>query len=61
MSEEIKSGKQILDEFFQEIKNIPDLDQEVVGALIVLYQSEKFSDKNLSNALLALREKAKYE
>lgn len=57
MSEDIKSGKQILDEFFQEIKNMPDIDEDVVKSIINLYESGKLSDKNVSNALLDLREK----
>lgn len=57
MIEEIKSGKQILDEFFLEIKEIPDLDYKVINSIIELYNTDKLSDKNISNALLELREK----
>jgi len=57
MSDEIKSGKQILDEFFIEIDNMSDVDANVVCTIIDLYKTGKFSDKNLSNALLDLREK----
>ena len=57
MSDEIKSGKQILDEFFIDIDNMSDVDANVVYTIIDLYKTEKFSDKNLSNALLDLREK----
>ncbi|APF20298.1 hypothetical protein Calab_0707 [Caldithrix abyssi DSM 13497] len=58
MNSDIKSGKQILDEFFQEIQNISDIDEDVIKIIIELYNSGKLSDKNLSNALLELREKA---
>lgn len=58
MSDEIKSGKEILDEFFREIKDIPDIEESVVDKIIELYNSENLSQKNLDNALLELREKA---
>ena len=57
MSDEIKSGKQILDEFFQEIKSLPEIDENVVNTIIDLYGEGKLSERNLANALLELREK----
>ena len=57
MSNEIKSGKQILDEFFQEIKNLSDIDKNILDTIIDLYESDQLSEKALSNALLDLREK----
>ena len=56
MNSEIKSGKQLLDEFFQEIQNISNIDENVIKTIVELYDSGKLSDKNLSNALLELRE-----
>ncbi len=61
MSIEIKSGKQILDEFFRDIKKIEGLNEGVVEDIIELYQSGKLSDKNISNMLLELREKPSNE
>ena len=58
MSNEIKSGKQILDEFFQEIKSISDVDKNVVNTIIDLYEEGKLTERNLANALLELREKS---
>lgn len=58
MSDEIKSGKEILDEFFREIKDISDIEESVVDKIIKLYNSENLSQKYLENALLELREKA---
>ena len=58
MSNEIKSGKQILDEFFQEIKSLPDVDKNVVNTITDLYEEGKLTERNLSNALLELREKS---
>ena len=57
MSAEIKSGKQILDEFFRDIKSLKNVDEDVVNTIIALYEEDKLSEKNLSNALLDLREK----
>ena len=57
MKQEIKSGKQILDEFFQEIKNLSNIDESVVNTLIKLHESGKLSEKSIANALLELREK----
>ena len=57
MSAEIKSGKQILDEFFRDIKSLTDVDENVVNTIIALYEEDKLSEKNLSNALFELREK----
>ena len=58
MSNEIKSGKQILDEFFQEIKSLPGVDINVVNTIIDLYEEGKLTERSLSNALLELREKS---
>ena len=56
MSKEIKSGKEILDEFFEGIKSDADLDKATVEAVIDLYVSDKLTDKKLTNALSELRE-----
>jgi hypothetical protein len=56
MSDEIKSGKEVLDEFFNSIKDDTDLDQETVAELVALYEQNKLTDKNSSNALAELRE-----
>ncbi len=56
MSTEIKSGKEILDEFFEDIKTDEKLDQDVAAAIVDLYKSGKLTDKNLTNTLSELRE-----
>lgn len=61
MSDKIKSGKQILDEFFRDIKSLTDVDENVVKTIIELYEKDKLSEKNLSNSLLELREKSENE
>jgi len=58
MSDEIKSGKEILDDFFEEIDNLPDVDKNVINVITGMYKEGKLSEKNISNALLALREQS---
>lgn len=55
MKNEIKSGKVILDEFFKDIKNIENLEQATIEKIIKLYEEEKLTAKNLTNALSILR------
>lgn len=57
MGTEIKSGKEILDEFFEDIKTDEELDQDTTEAIINLYETGKLTDRNLTNALTELREK----
>lgn len=56
ISTKIKSGKEILDEFFEDIKTDEKLDQEVAAAIVDLYESGKLTDRNLTNKLSNLRE-----
>lgn len=58
MSEEIKSGKEILDNFFEEIATLPNVDKNVVNIITDLYKEGKLTEKYISNALLALREQS---
>jgi hypothetical protein len=51
MSDKIKSGKEVIDDFFSEILNIPDLHEETVQKLITLYATGKLTETNLQNAL----------
>jgi hypothetical protein len=57
MSTEIKSGKEILDEFFEEVKGDEKLEKNTAGAIIDLYNYGKLTDRNLTNALSDLRDK----
>ncbi len=52
---DIKSGKEILDNFFDKIEHIPKIDQNLANALKTLYQDHKFTNTNLSNKLSDLR------
>ena len=57
MDEKIKSGKEILDEFFNfTLKEIPNVDEGVARVLLNLYQNNKLTARNLSNALSEMRE-----
>ena len=51
MSEKIKSGKDVIDEFFSEIYNIDNVDEMTVEALVSLYDEGKLTDKNIQNAM----------
>lgn len=58
MYEKVKSGKEILDEFFNNLKKISDVDEKIAELLIQLYNDNKLTQTNISNALLELREDA---
>lgn len=51
MDDKIKSGKDVIDDFFAEIYNIPNADNKTVDALVELYSQGKLSDKNVQNTL----------
>ncbi|MBK8945399.1 MAG: hypothetical protein IPM32_09035 [Ignavibacteriae bacterium] len=57
MSKKVKSGKEILDEFFNDLKEIQGVDSTVANALYDLYNEDKFSDANVKNKLQELRDK----
>lgn len=51
MDDKIKSGKDVIDDFFAEIYNITIADKKTVDALVKLYSQGKLSDKNVQNTL----------
>jgi Glu-tRNA(Gln) amidotransferase subunit E-like FAD-binding protein len=51
MRDEIKSGKQVIDEFFAEVMNIEGVDKKTVEQLTSLYSEGKLTDTNIENAL----------
>lgn len=51
MDKKIKSGKDVIDEFFSEIYNIENVDEKTVESLVSLYDEDKLTDKNIQNAL----------
>jgi len=56
MTDRIKSGQEVIDEFFSEILNVEELDQEIVGVLTNLYHEGKLTNINLINELERIRE-----
>lgn len=54
--EHFKSGKQILDDFFNEIESLPEVDKEIAELFASLYAQNKFTDTNIKNELQKLRE-----
>ena len=56
MSNEIKTGKEILDAFFDGLRDLPDVDEGVVDILVKLHKGDKLTATNISNALLAARQ-----
>jgi hypothetical protein len=57
MTEQIKSGQEILDEFFSQIIDIEGVDQDVAKTVLRLYQEGKLTNINISNELSSIREK----
>lgn len=57
MTNEVKSGQEILNKFFSQIMNIDGVDKKVVNVVLSLYQNGKLTNTNLSNELSKIREK----
>ena len=58
MSDEIKSGKEVIDEFFAEILNVEGVDLRTVEKLVELYSENKLTDSKIQNALEELKQEA---
>jgi hypothetical protein len=56
MAENVKSGTEILDEFFENVDQIENVDQEIAQMLVRLYTDNKLTDINVKNELQTLRE-----
>ncbi len=56
MAEKVKSGKEILDDFFKEIGNIENVDSEIAKMLGKLYNEDSLTDKAVKNELEKLRQ-----
>lgn len=59
MENRMKSGKEILDDFFSNIQMLDNVDKNIATILNDLYKRDKFSDTNIINELDKLREKKK--
>jgi len=57
MDNKVKSGKEILDDFFTHISNIESVDKCLAESLATLYQQGKLTDTNVKNELQNLRDK----
>ena len=51
----VKSGKEILDDFFTEISSIENVDKMIADSLVELYTNGKLTDKNVANELQKIR------
>lgn len=58
MDNQIKSGKEVIDEFFAEILNVEGTDENTINKLIELYGDNKLTDNNIQNALEELKQNA---
>ena len=56
MAEKVKSGKEILDDFFNGIEEIENVDTDIAKMLSELYQNDKLTDTNIKNELQNLRD-----
>jgi hypothetical protein len=59
MEQQVKSGRDILNEFFEEIKDIEGIDKEISRMLVELYSQGKLTDTNIKTELDKLREHGK--
>lgn len=56
MADKIKSGKEILDDFFVNLEEVKNVDKDIAKMLVELYQNDKLTDINVKNKLQKLRE-----
>lgn len=56
MDSKVKSGKEILDDFFKNIAAIKDVDTSIANSLAELYTQGKLTDKNVANELQKIRQ-----
>lgn len=57
MDKKVKSGKEILDDFFTDISKIKNVDKALAESLSNLYLQGKLTDTNVKNELQKLRDK----
>ncbi len=57
MEENVKSGKEIVDDFFNTIEDIPGVDKDIASMLAELYKTDKLTDVYVKNQLQILRER----
>ena len=52
----VKSGKEILDDFFKDIATIENVDETIANSLADLYANGKLTDKSVVNELQKIRQ-----
>ena len=57
MENKIKSGKEIIDDFFTNIKQLPNIQQDIASLFVDLYNEGRLTDTNVKNGLQKIREK----
>ncbi len=57
MEKQVKSGKEILEEFFSNIQSMENVDKKLAQSLADLFKQGKLTDANVKNELQQLREK----
>lgn len=57
MPHEVKSGQQMLDDFFSELAEIKEVDKEIADIVIEFYKEGKLSNTYLSNKFAEILEK----
>lgn len=55
MDDKVKSGKEILEDFFKTINNMDNVDKDIAKMLNDLYINNKLTDTNIRNELQKLR------
>jgi len=56
MDKSVKNGKEILDDFFNGILTIPNVEEKLASQIKKMYEEGKLTSTNLSNKLTSLRE-----
>jgi len=51
MNDKIKSGKDVINDFFAEILNVANAEEKTVHKLAELYGSGKFTERQITNAM----------
>ena len=55
MTNQVKSGKEILDDFFNEIEKIENVEPKIAQLISQLFKEDKLTDINVKNGLQTLR------
>jgi len=56
MDKPVKNGKEILDDFFNSMLTIPNVNEKLASEIKKMHEEGKLTSTNLSNKLTSLRE-----